>query len=124
MGSEMRNKNWKGKVRSLLAIFVTLLLLPHLSQMGTPAEVLEHDGAYSRYALPDSSTLEVFECQDSLIVVMTVCAPQCSSCARVYNKEWNLIRTITPTISTVFPLATMDKKSGQITWSDNDTWEY
>ena len=53
---------------------------------------------------------------------MTACAPQCSSCARVYNKEWQLIRTVTPPFSSIFPLATIE--DGKIVWKDNDTWEY
>ena len=76
-----------------------------------------------RIALTDSTTLEIYE-GDSILVVMTACAPQCSSCARVYNKEWRLIRTITPPFQSIFPLASINKETGIIEWSDNDKWEY
>ena len=83
--------------------------------------MLEQDSVYEKIALTDSSTLEVYK-GDSTLVVLTVCAPQCSSCARVYNKEWQLIRTVTPPFSSVFPLATIE--NGRIIWTDNDTWNY
>ena len=74
-----------------------------------------------RIALTDSTSLEVYK-GDSILVVFTACAPQCSSCARVYNKEWQLIRTVTPPFRSIFPLATI--QDGKIVWTDNDTWEY
>ena len=80
------------------------------------------EGPYERIALTDSTSLEVYQGSDSIWVVMTACAPQCSSCARVYNKEWQLIETLTPPFSSVFPLATIE--NGRIIWKDNDTWEY
>lgn len=105
-------------------LLLSLSMLTNLFQMGGKPQVIEQDGPYEKVALTDSTTMEVFLTSDSAVVVMTSCAPQCSSCARVYNKEWIAIRTITPPFSSIFPLATMDKKNGHITWSDNDTWEY
>ena len=98
-------------------------ILHNTLQLGGDPEVVEELGRYTRIILPDSVTVELYKA-DSIVVVMTACAPQCSSCARVYNKEWNLIRTITPPFASVFPLATMDKKTGRIIWTDNDGWEY
>ena len=80
------------------------------------------DGPYTRYLLTDSTTMEVYEGADSVLVVLTACAPQCSSCARIYNKEWQLIETVTPPFSSIFPLATIE--NGRIVWKDNDSWEY
>ena len=91
-------------------------------QLGNPPQVLEQDSLYTRFALTDSTTLEVYEYADSTLVVMTACAPQCSSYARVYNKEWELIRTVTPPFSSIFPLAHIE--NGHIIWTDNDTWSY
>lgn len=113
--------NYKTMVSILL---ISLSLLTNLFQMGGNPQIIEQDGPYEKIALTDSTTLEVFQASDSTVIVMTSCAPQCSSCARVYNKEWTPVRTITPSFSSIFPLATMDKKTGHITWSDNDTWEY
>jgi len=102
---------------------ISLSLLADLFQIGGNPHVLEQEGLYEKIALTDSATLEVYK-SDTITVVMTVCAPQCSSCARVYNKEWQLIRTPEPPFTTVFPLATINKETGRIEWTDNDTWEY
>ncbi len=105
-------------------LLISLAMLSNLLQIGGNPQVIEQDGPYEKVALTDSTTMEVFLTSDSAIVVMTSCTPQCSSCARVYNKEWIPIRAITPPFSSIFPLASMDKKTGHIEWSDNDTWEY
>ena len=103
----------------LLAIAISLI--PDLFQLKGHPEVVESVGPYTRVQLTDSATLEVYE-SDSIKVVFTVCAPQCSSCARIYNKEWQLIATPQSPTPSVFPLATIE--NGQIVWKDNDTWEY
>ena len=54
---------------------------------------------------------------DSIIVIHTVCAPVCSSCARVYNKEWTLIGTLTPPFRSPFPEAYIE--NGRLLWRDN-----
>ena len=64
-------------------------LLLDISRMGGAPEVLQEEKPYVRMQLTDSATIEMY-LGDSIIVVTTVCAPQCSSCARVYNKEWQL----------------------------------
>jgi hypothetical protein len=107
-----------------LLLSISLSLLTDLIQMGGNPHVVEQNGPYERIALTDSTTLEVFQGADSVYVVLTACAPQCSSCARIYNKEWQLVKTVTPPFSSIFPLAAMDKTTGRITWTDNDTWEY
>ena len=107
-----------------LLLSISITLLTNLLQLGHPPQVIEQDGLYTRYALTDSTTLEVYEYADSSLVVMTACAPQCSSCARVYNKEWEFLFPITPPFQSLFPLATLDKETGRIIWTDNDDWEY
>ena len=106
-----------------LILTISLSLLSDLIHVGGNPHVEYQEGAYERIALTDSTTLEVYK-SDSIAVVLTVCAPQCSSCARIYNKEWQLIATPTPPFTSIFPLATMDKETGRITWKDNDTWNY
>lgn len=98
-------------------------LLLDISRMGGTPEVLQEEGPYVRMQLADSATIEMY-LGDSIIVVTTICAPQCSSCARVYNKEWQLVQTLTPTTPSIFPLAAIDPKTGKVMWKDNDTWEY
>ncbi|MBR7153892.1 MAG: hypothetical protein IKD12_01105 [Paludibacteraceae bacterium] len=104
-----------------LFLSITLSLIADLFQIGGDPQVVVQDGPYEKIALTDSTTLEVYK-GDSILVVFTACAPQCSSCARVYNKEWKLIENVTPPFSSIFPLATIE--NGRIIWKDNDNWEY
>ena len=105
-----------------LILAIGLSILADLFQVGGNPQVVYQDGAYERVALTDSTQLEVYRGADSILVVLTACAPQCSSCARVYNKEWELIEKVTPSVTSVFPLATFE--NGHIVWTDNDTWNY
>ena len=105
-----------------LLLSISLSLIADLFSMGGTPHVTYHEGNYERIALTDSTMLEVYDGQDSILVVMTACAPQCSSCARVYNKEWKLIATPKPPFTSIFPLATIE--NGRIIWTDNDTWNY
>ena len=104
-----------------LFLSITLSLIADLFQIGGDPQVVVQDGPYEKIALTDRTTLEVYK-GDSILVVFTACAPQCSSCARVYNKEWKLIENVTPPFSSIFPLATIE--NGRIIWKDNDNWEY
>lgn len=101
---------------------ISLSLITNLMQLGGEPKVVEKDGPYERIALTDSTSLEVYQAPDSIFVVFTACAPQCSSCARIYNKEWQLLQTVEPPFSSLFPLATIE--NGRIVWKDNDTWNY
>lgn len=104
-------------------ILLFISIVAGLFKLGEEPQVVFQDEPYSRVALTDSTTLEFYDYSgDSALVVLTVCAPQCSSCARVYNKEGEVIRTITPPFVSIFPLAKIE--NGQVIWTDNDTWEY
>ena len=59
---------------------------------------------------------------DSIIVIHTVCAPICSSYARVYNKEWEEIGTLKPPFKSPFPEAYIE--DGKVLWRDNDNFDY
>ena len=100
---------------------ISLSLLADLFKLGGTPHVIYQDSVYERVALTDSTSLEVYR-GDSILVVFTACAPQCSSCARIYNKEWQFIQTVTPPFRSIFPLATIE--NGKIIWKDNDSWEY
>ena len=104
-------------------ILLFISIVAGLFKLGSNPEVVEEEAPYTRVALTDSTTLEFYEYEnDSALVVLTVCAPECSSCARVYNKEGEVIRTITPPFTSIFPLATIE--NGKLVWKDNDSWEY
>lgn len=102
-------------------LLLTITLVQNLLLMGGEPKVVETDGPYTRYELTDCTTLEIYEA-DSILVVMTACAPQCSSCARIYNKDWQLLKTVEPPFLSIFPLAKIE--NGRIVWKDNDDWEY
>ena len=101
---------------------ISLSLLTNLMQLGGDPKVVEKDGPYERIALTDSTSLEVYQAPDSIFVVFTACAPQCSSCARIYNKEGEILSTPQSPTPSIFPLAHIE--NGQIIWTDNDTWSY
>lgn len=102
-------------------LLLTITLIPDLIQLGENPQIEVQEGNYERIALTDSTTLEVYK-GDSIFVVFTACAPQCSSRVRVYNKEWQLIQNVEPPFPSIFPLATVE--NGRIIWKDNDTWSY
>ena len=62
-----------------LFLSITLSLIADLFQIGGDPQVVVQDGPYEKIALTDSTTLEVYK-GDSILVVFTACAPQCSSC--------------------------------------------
>lgn len=107
----------------LIILNIAFTFIASLFQLKGNPQVITEDGPYTHIALTDSTRMEIYE-SDSILVVFTACAPQCSSCARVYNKEWKLIRNVTPPFSSIFPLATIDRRTGRIVWKNNDTWEY
>lgn len=111
-------------VNALANADAQLRIVADLTKMGGTPSVTEEIGNYTRIQLTDSATLEIYEAEDNIIAVMTVCAPQCSSCARVYNKEGEYLFPLEPSVTSIFPLATMNKQTGKITWVNNDNWEY
>lgn len=108
-------------MRSLLLLNIAFAFIANLFHLKGEPRVITEEGPYTRIALTDSTTMEIYE-SDTILVVFTACAPQCSSCARVYDKDWQLIRTIQPPFASIFPLATI--QNGQLVWTDNDTWSY
>ena len=110
-------------MHSFIILNIAFAFIANLFQLKGNPQVVAENGPYTRIALTDSTTMEIYE-SDSILVVFTACAPQCSSCARVYNKEWEYLFPLEPPFQSVFPLATMDKETGRIEWTDNDTWNY
>ena len=98
-------------------------MLENYRKLGGKPEVMEQTEKYMHISLSDSAYVEMYVA-DNILVVYTVCAPICSSCARVYNKEWEFLFPLEPPFVSVFPLATMDRETGRIVWTDNDKWEY
>ena len=109
-------------MRTIILAIEFFALLTDLIQLGESPHVVYKDGSYERIALTDSTQMEVYNGADTILVVLTACAPQCSSCARVYNKEGQLIAIPQSPTPSIFPLATIE--NGRIVWKDNDNWEY
>ena len=108
-----------------LIIILIISILANFIQLGGEIQSVVEENAYTYVTLSDSASIEAYEyTPDSVLVVMTACAPKCSSCARIYNKEGEVTQTITPPFTSIFPAATIDKKTGELIWTDNDDWEY
>jgi hypothetical protein len=94
--------------------------------LAEPVSVLEQNDATSvtddeAYAVP-TSIRDTLMTNDSIIVVHTICAPICSSHARVYNKEWQEIGVLKAPFKSAFPEAYIE--DGKILWRDNDNFDY
>ena len=89
-----------------------------IQEQGEPSFVSDSEPIYTE----PLSTCDTIALGDSVVVIHTVCAPICSSCARVYNKEWQFLGNMTPPIKTAFPEAYIEE--GKIVWRDNDPKDY
>lgn len=69
-----------------------------------------------------SSSRDTLVTNDSIVVIHTVCAPICSSHARVYNKEWKEIGILKAPFQSPFPEAYIE--NGKLLWRDNDSYDY
>lgn len=69
-----------------------------------------------------SSIRDTLITNDSIIVIHTICAPICSSHARVYNREWQEIGVLKAPFKSAFPEAYIEE--GKILWRDNDNFDY
>jgi hypothetical protein len=97
-----------------MVFFVSVVASERLNSNAVASEPLNND--------EPTSVLDTLIGSDSIVVIHTVCAPICSSCARVYNKEWQFLGNITPPIQTAFPEAYIE--DGKLLWRDNDTYDY
>ena len=105
-------------MKKIVILFIVLfvsVLVSELLNSNAVASELQND--YEVISMRDTLLTN-----DSIIVIHTICAPICSSCARVYNKEWKFLGNMTPPIKTVFPEAYIE--DGKLLWRDNDTYDY
>ena len=104
----------KGKVFILLVLlFVGVAQHYSFAQQDTTAE---------QQTVAPISKRDTLVLGDSIVVIHTVCAPICSSHARVYNKEWQPIGELQAPFTSIFPEAYIE--DGQLLWRDNDTLDY
>lgn len=69
-----------------------------------------------------TSTHDTLITNDSIIIIHTVCAPICSSHARIYNKEWKEIGILKAPFKSSLPEAYIE--NNQLLWRDNDSFDY
>ena len=98
----------------LILLFVSVVASKLLNSNAVASEPLDNDEV--------TSVRDTILLGDSVVVIHTLCAPICSSCVRVYNKEWQFLGNLTPPIKTAFPEAYIEE--GKLLWRDNDTFEY
>ena len=103
------------RIFTLFILFLVSVLLSKLLNSNVVASEFQNNDDIT-------STCDTLLTNDSIIVIHTVCAPICSSCARVYNKEWQFLGNLTPPIKTAFPEAYIE--DGKLLWRDNDTFDY
>lgn len=108
----------------ILVLFACVVSTYSLAQQVTVQEQIEQTSATDSelsYATP-TSMRDTLITKDSIIIIHTVCAPICSSHARVYNKEGDLIRILKAPFQSVFPEAYIEEN--KVLWRDNDTLDY
>ena len=117
--------------KQLLFILLTLLpacifaqesvlerIIADVQALGGSPEVVIEQGAYAKVRLADSCYLETYHYGDSILLVQTVCAPLCSSVARMYDSRWTLLHPIPAPDAYTLPQAFIDS-NGDIRWQEN-----
>lgn len=92
-------------------------LMSFVQNLGGSPEITEETDDHVRIRMADSCYYDIHMAQDTIVVIQTACAPICSSCVRVYNKEWEELHQLWPTVSGIFPEAAY--RDGQVYWTDN-----
>lgn len=117
--------------KQLLFILLTLLpactfaqesvlerIIADVQALGGSPEVVIEQGAYAKVRLADSCYLETYHFGDSILLVQTVCAPLCSSVARMYDSQWTLLHPMPAPAAYTLPQAFIDS-NGAIRWQEN-----
>lgn len=107
------------KGKNLIVILILLVNIASLDLYAEQTTICEQKESTYTYS---SSIRDTVVSGDSIVVIHTVCAPICSSHARVYNKEWKEIAILKPPFKSAFPEAYIE--DGKILWRDNDNFDY
>ena len=105
-------------MKKILTLFIVLfvsVLVSELLNSNAVASELQND-----YEV--TSVRDTLLTNDSILVIHTVCAPICSSRARIINKEGQEIGVLQPPFKSAFPEAYIE--NGKVLWRDNDTFDY
>lgn len=101
-------------------VFILLILL--FVGVAHHYSFAQQDKTAEQQSAAPTSKRDTLVLGDSIVVIHTVCAPICSSHARVYNKEWQPIGELQAPFTSIFPEAYIE--DGQLLWRDNDTLDY
>ena len=101
-------------------VFILLVLL--FVGVAQHYSFAQQDTTTEQQTAAPTSKRDTLVLSDSIVVIHTVCAPICSSHARVYNKEWQVIGELQAPFTSIFPEAYIE--DGQLLWRDNDTLDY
>ena len=93
-------------------------IIADVQAVGGSPEVEIEEGAYAKVRLADSCYLETYHYGDSILLVQTVCAPLCSSVARMYDSHWTLLHPVPAPDAYTLPQAFIDS-NGTIRWQEN-----
>jgi len=96
----------------------SILPRDYLYLVGGDLNVEQH-GETTRFVLADSTYIDLYyyEPGDSVLLIRSQCAPLCSSFARVYDEDWNILRTIPTPRDMILPEAYV--LNGQLLWREN-----
>ncbi|MGM9809285.1 MAG: hypothetical protein ACI30J_00220 [Paludibacteraceae bacterium] len=93
-------------------------IIADVQAVGGSPEVEIEEGAYAKVRLADSCYLETYHYGDSILLVQTVCAPLCSSFARMYDSHWTLLHPVPAPAAYTLPQAFINE-NGTIRWQEN-----
>lgn len=93
-------------------------IIADVQAVGGSPEVEIEEGAYAKVRLADSCYLETYHYGDSILLVQTVCAPLCSSVARMYDSQWTLLHPVPAPEAYTLPQAFINE-NGTIRWQEN-----
>ncbi len=93
-------------------------IIADVQAVGGSPEVEIEEGAYAKVRLADSCYLETYHYGDSILLVQTVCAPLCSSVARMYDSQWTLLHPVPAPEAYTLPQAFINT-NGTLRWQEN-----
>ena len=93
-------------------------IIADVQAVGGSPEVEIEEGAYTKVRLADSCYIETYHYGDSILLVQTVCAPLCSSVARMYDNQWTLLHPVPAPYAYTLPQAFINS-NGTLRWQEN-----
>lgn len=99
----------------------TTVLQPVTNRFGTTSLPLELTDKTLRIQITEGVEYDWLIEGDKIILVQTVCAPQCASVVSEYDQTWQWVREIKPTVEGVFVRAYIERDC--LRWKEETSWE-